>query len=165
MLLIGVSNAGDRGLIPGSGRSTGEGKDNPLQYSCLLYPMNREAWQAIVPGVTKSWTRLSFHFHFLCLNCDEKSYFPSFQLLPFTVPALYLPLTQQTTGLALILPLPLETPPSDLSQYHQAFISLQTSWIIEISLLLKSLTKHQKYLMCNRPSVTETSCNLLHSIM
>ena len=44
MLLSGVSNAGDRGLIPGSGRSPGEGKGNPLQYSCLEYPMNREAW-------------------------------------------------------------------------------------------------------------------------
>ena len=33
--------------------------DNPLQYSCLGNPMDREAWQAIVHGVTKSRTRLS----------------------------------------------------------------------------------------------------------
>ena len=40
------ANAGDirdRGLIPGSGRSPGEGKDNPLQYSCLKNPMDRGA--------------------------------------------------------------------------------------------------------------------------
>ena len=37
-------NAGDLGLIPGSGRSPGEGKGNPLRYSCLENPMDREAW-------------------------------------------------------------------------------------------------------------------------
>ena len=38
-----ASNAGDPGLIPGSGRSPGEGNGNPLQYSCLENPMDREA--------------------------------------------------------------------------------------------------------------------------
>ena len=47
-------NAGDPGSIPGSGRSPGEGNDNPLQYSCLKNPMDRGAWQATVNGVTKS---------------------------------------------------------------------------------------------------------------
>ena len=47
------ANAGDVGLIPGSGRSPGEGNDNPLQYSCLGNPMDRGAWWAIVHGVTK----------------------------------------------------------------------------------------------------------------
>ena len=51
-------NAGDPGLIFGSGRSPGEGNGNPLQYSCLRYPMDREAWRATVHGVTKSQTRL-----------------------------------------------------------------------------------------------------------
>ena len=37
-------NAGDLGLIPGSGRSRGEGNGNPLQYSCLENPMERGAW-------------------------------------------------------------------------------------------------------------------------
>ena len=37
-------NAGDLRSIPGSGRSTGEGNGNPLQYSCLENPMEREAW-------------------------------------------------------------------------------------------------------------------------
>ena len=37
-------NAGDPGLIPGSGRSSGEGNGNPLQYSCLENPMDGGAW-------------------------------------------------------------------------------------------------------------------------
>ena len=52
-------NAVDPGLIPGLGRSLGEGNGNPLQYSCLENPMDSGAWQAIVHGVAKSWTRLS----------------------------------------------------------------------------------------------------------
>ena len=51
-------SAGDAGLIPGSGRSPGEGNGNPLQYSCLENPMDKEAWWAAVHRVTKSWTRL-----------------------------------------------------------------------------------------------------------
>ena len=51
-----TANAGDVGSIPGSGGSPGEGNDNPLQYSCLGNPMDREARQAIVHGVTKSQT-------------------------------------------------------------------------------------------------------------
>ena len=46
-------NAGDLGLIPGLGRSPGEGNGNPLQYSCLENPMGRGAWRAAVQGVTK----------------------------------------------------------------------------------------------------------------
>ncbi|XDA80437.1 hypothetical protein R6Z07F_010419 [Ovis aries] len=52
-------NAGDLGLIPGLGRSSGEGHGNPLQYSCLENPHDRGAWWATVYRVTKSWTRLS----------------------------------------------------------------------------------------------------------
>ena len=37
-------NVGDPGWIPGSGRSPGEGKGNPLQYYCLENPMDRGAW-------------------------------------------------------------------------------------------------------------------------
>ena len=42
------ANAGDvrdRGPVPGSGRSPGEGNGNALQYSCLKNPMDRAAWQ------------------------------------------------------------------------------------------------------------------------
>ena len=46
------ANVGDSRLIPGSGRSPGE-NSNPLQYSCLENPMEKEASQAIVCGVTK----------------------------------------------------------------------------------------------------------------
>ena len=54
-------NAGDikdYGLIPESGRSSGEGHGNPFQYSCLKNPMGREAWMATVYRVAKSWIRL-----------------------------------------------------------------------------------------------------------
>ena len=49
-------NVGDLGSIPGSGRYPGEGNGNPLQYSCLRNPMDREAWQATVHGVAKNQT-------------------------------------------------------------------------------------------------------------
>ena len=49
----------DTSSIPGSGKSPGEGNGNPLQYSCLGNPMDRGAWWASVPGVTRSRTRLS----------------------------------------------------------------------------------------------------------
>ena len=51
-------NAGDLGLIPGSGRSPGEEKGYPLQYSGLENSMD-----CVVHGIAKSWTQLSdFHF-------------------------------------------------------------------------------------------------------
>ena len=52
-------DAGDQGSILGLGRSSREGNDNPLQYSCLEKSMDREAWQATVHRVAKSWTQLS----------------------------------------------------------------------------------------------------------
>ena len=57
-------NAGDLGSIPALGRSPGEGKGYPLQYSGLENSMD---W--IVHEVANSWTRLSdFHFHFLLVS-------------------------------------------------------------------------------------------------
>ena len=47
-------SAGDQGLIPESGRSSGEGNDKPLQYSCLENPMDRGACRATLHGVAKS---------------------------------------------------------------------------------------------------------------
>ena len=64
------ANAGDAGSIPGLGRSPGEGNGNPLQYSCLENPMDREAWNATVQGVTKELETtegLSHHHH--CFGC------------------------------------------------------------------------------------------------
>ena len=52
---------GDLGLIPGSGRSPGEGNGNPLQYSCLENSMDRGAWWATVHAMgSQSRTRLSY---------------------------------------------------------------------------------------------------------
>ena len=48
--------AGDSGSIPVSGRSSGEGNGNPLQYSCLENSMDRGAWQAKVHRVAGSDT-------------------------------------------------------------------------------------------------------------
>ena len=51
------ANAGDvrdMGLIPGSGRSPGDGQGNPLQYSCLENPVDRGAWWATVHSVRES---------------------------------------------------------------------------------------------------------------
>ena len=66
---VSASNAGDLGSIPGSGRSPGEGKGNPLQYSCLENPMDGGAWWATVHGVAKSQTQLiDFTFTFKVEN-------------------------------------------------------------------------------------------------
>ena len=51
-----AGDAGDMGLLPGSGRSPGGGHGNPLQYSCLENPIDRGAWWATVHGVLKSQT-------------------------------------------------------------------------------------------------------------
>ena len=64
------ANAGDlrdSGLIPGLGRSPGGGNGNPLQYSFLENPMDREAWWAAVHGGLKRVRHDSdFHFMYKC---------------------------------------------------------------------------------------------------
>ena len=50
-----AEDAGDEGLIPGSGRSPG-GHGNPLQCSFLKNPVDRGVWWATVCRLTKSWT-------------------------------------------------------------------------------------------------------------
>ena len=47
------ASVGDLGLIPGLGRSPGEGNGSPLQYSCLENSMDREAWWATAHGLAK----------------------------------------------------------------------------------------------------------------
>ena len=49
-------NIGDMGLLPGLGRSPGEGNGYPLQYSCLKSSTDRGTWWSAVHGVPKSWT-------------------------------------------------------------------------------------------------------------
>ena len=49
-------SAQDPGSIPGSGRSSGEGNGDSLQFSCLENSMGRGAWQAMVQGFAKSRT-------------------------------------------------------------------------------------------------------------
>ena len=59
-------NAGDLGLIPGSGRPPGEENGNPPQYSFLENPMDRGAWWVTVHRVAENQTRLSdFDFQML----------------------------------------------------------------------------------------------------
>ena len=53
---VSAYNAGDPGLIPGSGKSLGEGNGDQLQYSCLENPLDRGAWQATVHGIAKTPT-------------------------------------------------------------------------------------------------------------
>ena len=56
--LTNAGNIRDAGLIPGLGRSLGEGHGNTPQYSCLENPMGRGAWWATVCGVVNSQTQL-----------------------------------------------------------------------------------------------------------
>ena len=67
--------AGDLDLIPGSGRSPGEGHSKPVQYFYLKYPMDKGAWLATVHSVAKSrkqLKRLSTHAQFVSvINQDQ----------------------------------------------------------------------------------------------
>ena len=85
---------GDAGLIPGSGRSPGGRHGNPLQYSCLENPMDRETWWATVHGVAKSQTllkRLSTHtFFFLCKYYAPGTVLSAWHLLT-SLTSFYLP--------------------------------------------------------------------------
>ena len=72
---VSTCNAVDLGLIPGLGRSPGEGNGNPLQYSCLENPMNGGAWWATVRGLAKSWTRLrDYTFTFIYTHTHTHTY-------------------------------------------------------------------------------------------
>ena len=74
-------NAGDPGLIPGSGRFPGEGNGKQLHYSYLENSMDRGAWWAAVRGAARSRTRLSdftftFYFHALEKNPLQGAFLP-----------------------------------------------------------------------------------------
>ena len=72
-------NAGDLGLIPGSGRAPGEGNSNPLQYSCLENSIDEGARQGTVHGIAKNQTRL----------CDYVLLLPSTQSQPYSLTCPY----------------------------------------------------------------------------
>ena len=55
-LRVNVRDLRDMGLIPGSGKSPGEGNGNPFQFSYLENSMDSGDWQATVHGVAKRWT-------------------------------------------------------------------------------------------------------------
>ena len=81
----------DRSSIPESGRSSGGGHGNPLQYSCLENPVDRGTWQATVHRVTKSWTGLSgftFTFH---LHALEKEMATHSSVLAWRIPGMLEP--------------------------------------------------------------------------
>ena len=93
------ANAGDIrnvGLIPGLGRSLEGGHSNPLQYSCLENPMDRESWWATVHRGTKSWTglkQLNTHLFYQQGKLVPKAssslplmfYWPKLRLMPFPI--------------------------------------------------------------------------------
>ena len=62
-LSASAGDSRDVGLIPGSGRSSGEGNGNPLQYSSLENPLDRRTWCAIVHGITKRYNCALAHTH------------------------------------------------------------------------------------------------------
>ena len=64
----------DAGLIPVLGRSPGEGNGNPPQYFCLENSMDRGGWQAAVPGVAHSWTRLKRLSTPICTTVLQNQY-------------------------------------------------------------------------------------------
>ena len=75
MVKVSACNAGDPGLIPEWGRSSGEGNGKPLQYSCLENSMDGGASWATVHGILKSWTRLSnFTFTFTFFHTYKNTF-------------------------------------------------------------------------------------------
>ena len=84
-----LANAGDAGLFPGVGRSPGEGKGYPLQYSGLENSMN-----CIVHGIAKNWTRLS-DFHFTSLHFGKIIWRRKWQPIPVFLPGGLQPMGSQ----------------------------------------------------------------------
>ena len=74
-------------------RHSREGSGTPLQYSCREGPMDVGAWQAVVHGIARSWTRLHFHFHVL-----EKEMATHSITLAWKIPWMEEPGRLQSTG-------------------------------------------------------------------
>ena len=71
-----AANAGDTGLIPGSGRSPGEGNGKPLQCSCLGNPVDRGNWQATVHVIAEKSCNLA-------TKQEQQEYLPLYLLVSF----------------------------------------------------------------------------------
>ena len=80
-------DAGDVGSIPVLGRSPGEGNDNLLQCSCLENPMDREAWQATIHGVTRVRHNLATKptIVFLKVHSKEIIFYKYYQFAYFVI--------------------------------------------------------------------------------
>ena len=74
-MLANTGDTRDAGLIPRSGRSSGAGKGNSLQYSCLKNPKDRGTWRATVHGVVMSQTQLGTQAHQKMGVKDETLFF------------------------------------------------------------------------------------------
>ena len=96
-----AGNARNIGSFPGSGRPPAEGHVNPLLYSCLENPMDRETWRAIVHKIAKSWTWLKWlnkqHTHTHTYSAFST---PSFYIWKFSVHVLLKPRILSITLLA-----------------------------------------------------------------
>ena len=71
-------------MIPGSGRSPGEGNGDPLQYCCLENPIDGGAWWATVHGVPKSQKQLSDVTFFLRRISTQERWLWSIQNHPLS---------------------------------------------------------------------------------
>ena len=69
------ANARDEGLIPGLGRSPGEGNGNPLQYSFLENLMDRGAWWVSVYGITKESNMTQHPHNYYCFRKQRSRIF------------------------------------------------------------------------------------------
>ena len=81
-------NVGGPGLLPGLGRSPGEGNGNPLQYSCLENSTDRRAWWATVHGVKidrHDWATNTFTFTFPSVleTCWNNSFLICISVCPY----------------------------------------------------------------------------------
>ena len=95
-------NVRDLGLIPGSGRSPGEGNGSPLQYSCLENSLDRRTIRLQVREVAKSRTRLSDYTFTFQLNTKV---IPVFILSSYPSTSQYLVLECMNKGVSLLFPL------------------------------------------------------------
>ena len=113
-------NVGNLGLIPGLGRSPGEGKGCPLQYSGLENSMD-----CIVHGVAKSRTRLSdFHFYFTMMMRSQ------FNSVAQSCPTFCNPMNCSTPGLQTLPLSESRSVVSDSLRAHRLYSPrMATSWI------------------------------------